>query len=52
MCEVFISDRIVEIRQCHLYYLFVTPQDIVDLELAEVEVWTLVSRLMSFSLNS
>lgn len=52
MCVAFISDRIVKIRPCHLYYLFVTPQDIVDLELVEVKVWTLVSRLMSFSLNS
>lgn len=49
---MWLSDRIVEISQCHLYYLFVTPQDIVDLELAEVKVWTLVSRLMSFNLIS
>lgn len=41
-----------EVGQFHIKHLFITPQDIVDLELAEVKVWTLEGRLMSFSLDS
>lgn len=52
MCVASISDRMLKTTQCHIYYLFVTPQDIIDLELAEVKIWTLVGCLMPFSLNS
>lgn len=38
--------------QFRINYLFVSSKYIIDFELAAVKVWTLVRRLMPFSLNS